>query len=831
MHQKHIALISPNPPKLSLLGDELHALERSGQFSNGGPQVTAFERDALKQLFQGEGDCHAVANATLGLMLAIREAVGRDWRGERYAMMPAFTFAATAHAAQWAGLTPLFVDSDPDDWAACAAAEQAALERYGDRIAAVIPYATFGTCIDLDRYRVMADRHGIAVVIDAAASLGAIDERGRGFGAGYPFTTVFSMHATKPFATAEGGLVYSADTRRIAAIREMGNFGFGAPRLATRPGINAKLPEVLGLLARAKLSQINAAADHRTRLLSAYSEALRGFSVQRLSGRRPLAQFQSLLLPRNLAPQRDRVIALLGEAGIGAGSYFTPHLGKHPHFAATALCEAVPVAEDIATRVLSLPLHDAMEVSDVPRIADAMFDALARVESRAGRPGAGTGPDRTGTAIIGGGPGGMAVMIAAAREGRIEQLAERGLTIIDRSATLGDGRLGEYAITSDSTAETFLTAIAESPYPEIAALADAPGSRIIQGYKGALGVPLALTPPFLRELAERITGIAERAGARILRGVDAEHARRLGGGGWSVALRLPDGERRELVADNLLIATGGRQCIDTSRAEKIVGQTLGALAGERLILSGDVIRTGGMAALARRLADVRAPRIAVVGGSTSALSTVALLLKAQPALPLGADAIRLIHRRPLRPFFPSVEAAHAEGFTDFTDADICPISGFVYRLAGFRLEARELLLRMLAVGGRVPDPRVAMIDAVRDEAAARTAISDADIVIAALGYRPNGMVLQEADGTRIALAADAPGRPRLVNQRCQVIDASGNPLPDAYGIGLAAGFVPEGRLGGEPSFQGKANGLWLWQNDVGSMIIDSLLEKRARAAA
>ena len=288
-------------------------------------------------------------------LVAIREAVGRDWRGERYAMMPAFTFAATAHAAQWAGLTPLFVDSDPDDWAACAAAEQAALERYGDRIAAVIPYATFGTCIDLDRYRVMADRHGIAVVIDAAASLGAIDDRGRGFGAGYPFTTVFSMHATKPFATAEGGLVYSADTRRIAAIREMGNFGFGAPRLATRPGINAKLPEVLGLLARARLSQINAAADHRTRLLSAYSEALRGFSVQRLSGRRPLAQFQSLLLPRNLAPQRDRVIALLGEAGIGAGSYFTPHLGKHPHFAATALCEAVPVAEDIATRVLSLP--------------------------------------------------------------------------------------------------------------------------------------------------------------------------------------------------------------------------------------------------------------------------------------------------------------------------------------------------------------------------------------------------------------------------------------------------------------------------------------------
>ncbi|RZM10963.1 MAG: aminotransferase DegT, partial [Sphingomonas sp.] len=56
-------------------------------------------------------------------------------------------------------------------------------------------------------------------------------------------------------------------------------------------------------------------------------------------------------------------------------------------------------------------------------------------------------------------------------------------------------------------------------------------------------------------------------------------------------------------------------------------------------------------------------------------------------------------------------------------------------------------------------------------------------------------------------------------------------LPDAYGIGLAAGFVPWGRLGGEASFSGQANGLWLWQNDVGMMIVDQLLAHEARAAA
>jgi hypothetical protein len=110
-------------------------------------------------------------------------------------------------------------------------------------------------------------------------------------------------------------------------------------------------------------------------------------------------------------------------------------------------------------------------------------------------------------------------------------------------------------------------------------------------------------------------------------------------------------------------------------------------------------------------------------------------------------------------------------------------------------------------------------------------LDQADIVIGALGYRPHALPLLDKHGERIALAAHAPGRPRLVDQQCRVVDASGRPVANAFGIGLAAGFVPSGKLGGEPSFRGKANGLWLWQNDVGQLIVDQLLEQRARAAA
>jgi len=57
--------------------------------------------------------------------------------------------AATAHAAEWAGLTPLICDVDPGDWSAAEAAEAAAFARYGDRIAVVVPYATFGASIGI----------------------------------------------------------------------------------------------------------------------------------------------------------------------------------------------------------------------------------------------------------------------------------------------------------------------------------------------------------------------------------------------------------------------------------------------------------------------------------------------------------------------------------------------------------------------------------------------------------------------------------------------------------------------------------------------------------
>lgn len=823
-------LIAPNPPRLSEQTEALRRIEASGVFSNNGAEVRAFERDVTDRLFGGHGASLAVANATLGLMIAIKQAAQQVGRPDGLALMPSLTFAATGQAALWSGLTPLICDVDPDDWSACRRAEERLLETRGDRISVLVPYATFGNAIDLDRYCWLQRKYGVGVVIDAASSLGTVDDAGNGFGHDAPFATVYSMHATKTFAVAEGGLVHSGDAGLIDQLRAMTNFGFEGSRSATLYGINAKLPEVVAVLAQAKLEQIDAVCDARAELEVAYREGLSGFQLQKVYGRRRAMQFMPVLLPAALAAKRDAITAAMDAAGVGTGRYFSPHLAEQPLFKTHALIEPTPVADAVAARMISLPITDAMTAADATAVA-AIFRRVCD-EASASVPATVRSRPIARTLLIGGGPAGTALLTAATKRGQLGDFAQ-GLVVVERDAAIGVGRLGKYAITSDSTATTFLTAVKNNPYPEIAAILDHPAGRAVARYTDAIGVPLVEAGPLIRATGDRLGDIVAANGGDLLTGHEALGTRRIDGGMWSTRLRRrADGSEFEQLSHNVVIATGGHQPLDRLAAQQVAGQSLVAQAGDRLLQSDEVLAHGGMAKVADLLSGKRAPKIVVIGGSTSALATIFLILKTAPALPFGEHGITLLHRRPLRPFYPSIEAAQAEGFTDFTPDDICPVSGFVYRLAGFRLEARELVLRMLGVDGRVADPRIRNHRITGDDdAVARSALAEADIVIAALGYRPHALPVFDTDGQPIDLSA-AHNR-AMVDKHCRVTDASGAAVPGLYGIGLAAGFVPWGHLGGEASFSGQANGLWQWQNDVGQMIVDQVLgvaaERRAVA--
>lgn len=383
-----VPLVRPAPPPLSEAAARLREIEDSGVFSNFGPVNAKLEHDMAARLFSGEGACLTVCNATIGLMLAVQHAIGarptqRQTPGvsmrPRYALMPSFTFAAAAQAAMWCGLTPLFCDIDPKTWTACAADEERLLARHGGDVAVVMPYATFGYDLDLARYAGLTRRTGVPVVVDAAASLGTVSADGRGFGTGFGGLVVYSMHATKSFSTGEGGIIYSADLDAIDRLRQMSNFGFGRPRTATMPGLNGKLSEVGALSAHLRLGEYDKVLAHRTALMRRYRQSLPELTYQPELPGTQAHQFAPGLLPPALAPHRGEIAAALAQQGIGSATYFSPHLAQQDYFAEHGIGRELPVTDDIASRVVSLPLFDDMTQLDLIEVTTAMRRELMRV--------------------------------------------------------------------------------------------------------------------------------------------------------------------------------------------------------------------------------------------------------------------------------------------------------------------------------------------------------------------------------------------------------------------------------------------------------------------
>lgn len=432
------------------------------------------------------------------------------------------------------------------------------------------------------------------------------------------------------------------------------------------------------------------------------------------------------------------------------------------------------------------------------------------------------------TVIIGGGPAGTAVILAACRSGRLERLLDDGLAIVEASAAIGAGRIGDYAINSDSTADTFTDCIRNNTHPEFLALRDHPVTLQLTA-AGSEPAPLELVGKISALIGAALQRmIAAHPRCAVLTQAQALQTQNGDDGLWRTRIQIAGGARLDLVSQNVVLATGAAQPSERLDGEMIGGiYALSRCAG-RLMQSGDVLRHGGVQDIAARLAAKPHPRVAIVGGSTSAVAVAhALLTRLDPQF-FGADAVTILHRRELRIYYPSTDQALAEGYTEFGPEDLCPISQRVFRFAGLRLDSRELIMQARGIGGRPPEPRL-RLHALQphDEAAARI-IEEADLVIAALGYRPHALTCLDARGREIALFCHRAVAAPLVDDQCRVLDAQKLPLAGLFGIGLAAGFVPRGALGGEPSFSGQANGLWLWQTAVGSLIVDALTKPAAR---
>lgn len=365
-----IPFLKPNLVRSESYKAYLDSIDQSNIYSNFGPLNSLFERRIIDEWFDGTGAATTVANATLGLIAAISDS--KRTQG-RYALMPSFTFAATPLAAMWCGLEPYFVDIREGNLCVDADLLRETVEKLGDDVAVVVPYAAFGTHFDLSVYRSLQEG-GIPVVVDAAASFGTRGPRGQ-FGKEFPGAVIFSFHATKTFGIGEGGMVYSNASGLVDQVRRLSNFGFSEERVSVAMGLNAKLSEYAAAVGLATLDVFREKVSRRREIHGWYLKLLqdsglfdRGWEVQEFEGEVPF-QFMTVLCPEGQL--NTRYMARLSQSNIESRAYFAPSCHQQPRFESAA-GTTMTVTERISRRIISLPTWDEITEDHIQTIVESL---------------------------------------------------------------------------------------------------------------------------------------------------------------------------------------------------------------------------------------------------------------------------------------------------------------------------------------------------------------------------------------------------------------------------------------------------------------------------
>src|SRR4051812_35402693 len=341
----------PSLPPLAEI-DAYFALARAeGWYSNSGPCHDLLVERAGDLL--GGRPVVPVASAGIGLIVALRALVPASAGGARQGGLPSFTFAATAAAVVWGGLEPVFCDIEAAGWHLCPERLDNLVARRPGRVAAVLACAAFGTPPDDDvasAWAAAAQERGIPLIVDAAAGFGARDG-----GWPPPDAEVFSMHATKPLAVGEGGLVAFRDEAAADAARILINHGLDADHEAVAVGLNGKLDEWRAATALAGLDRLGDALAARRAAAATMRRNLAGTGLrfQALSERSP-SQFVPALAASG--EQRAEILATAASRAVEMRTYYAPPLHVSPAYGGRGRAAARPGGGGRSERVPPLPL-------------------------------------------------------------------------------------------------------------------------------------------------------------------------------------------------------------------------------------------------------------------------------------------------------------------------------------------------------------------------------------------------------------------------------------------------------------------------------------------
>jgi dTDP-4-amino-4,6-dideoxygalactose transaminase len=340
-----------------------------------GPEV--HELEAALAARTGVDHVVSCASGTDALVLSLM-ALGVG-PGDRV-LVPAFTFAATAEAVALVGATPVFVDVrpgtydlDPD----AVLAVLAAMERAGmARPVGIVPVGLFGLPADHQALSDIAAGPDLWVLDDAAQSFGA-EQAGRPVGSLGDLATT-SFFPAKPLGGyGDGGAIFTASDAHAEVLRSLRSHGEGVDRYDNvRIGMTGRLDTLQAAVLLQKLSIFDDELARRRAVAARYSDELAVSAPSVRTPDTPADRTSSWAQYTVELDDRDAVAARLAADGIPTAVYYRRPLHRQPAYAGYPAPVGAPVADRLAGRVLSLPMHPYLDEAAQHRVVDALARAV-----------------------------------------------------------------------------------------------------------------------------------------------------------------------------------------------------------------------------------------------------------------------------------------------------------------------------------------------------------------------------------------------------------------------------------------------------------------------
>lgn len=335
-----------------------------GQFILG-PEVAELEDKLVA--YTGAKYCISVANGTDALQIALM-ALGVGPGDE--VITPGFNYIATAETVALLGAKPVYVDIDARTYNLDPALLEAAIT---PRTKAIIPVSLYGQCADFDAINAVAVRHGLTVIEDAAQSFGA-SYKGRK-SCNLSTIACASFFPSKPLGCyGDGGAIFTSDDELAKIIRQIARHGQDRRYHHVRVGVNSRLDTLQAAILLPKLAILDEELDQRQKVAARYAQLLGGIGLT-----------PPLVEPHNISawaqytvrvPSRDAVQTHMSEAGVPTAVHYPIPLNKQPAVADSSV--RLPVGDEVAQQVMSLPMSPNLLEADARSVANALAQALAK---------------------------------------------------------------------------------------------------------------------------------------------------------------------------------------------------------------------------------------------------------------------------------------------------------------------------------------------------------------------------------------------------------------------------------------------------------------------